>query len=182
MVIIPTLDAEVVELFSLDRISVFYVDYGNPGTLMIDQLRYWDDYLPFLAVHRRIANIKPLKQNHPEAIDQFRRVVLDRGVKIHLLDNQSPWEIQRANSWAWEAGTVIERIGRANYDIFLDDRRRLIRAHANQLKNRVSKIAAPPEPTPQQIDLLRRFCTRTCSASVDSFSSGRPLPPPNRFL
>ncbi|KAL1373688.1 hypothetical protein pipiens_018512 [Culex pipiens pipiens] len=81
---------EMVELFSLDRISVFYVDYGNPDTLKIDQLCYWDvrfDYLPFLAVHCRVANIKPLKQHHPEANDQFRRAVLDRGVKIHVLVN-----------------------------------------------------------------------------------------------
>ncbi|KAL9692953.1 hypothetical protein quinque_012238 [Culex quinquefasciatus] len=88
--------AEVVEFFSLDRISVFYVDYGNRDTLKIDQLRYWDDrfdYLPFQAVHCRVANIKPLKQNHPEATDQFRRAVLDRGVKIHVLDNQTPWEV-----------------------------------------------------------------------------------------
>ncbi|EDS31319.1 conserved hypothetical protein [Culex quinquefasciatus] len=88
--------AEVVEFFSLDRISVFYVDYGNRDTLKIDQLRYWDDrfdYLPFQAVHCRVANIKPLKQNHPEATDQFRRAVLDHGVKIHVLDNQTPWEV-----------------------------------------------------------------------------------------
>ncbi|KAL1379100.1 hypothetical protein pipiens_015150 [Culex pipiens pipiens] len=85
-------------------------NYGNPGTLMIDQLRYWDDYLPFLAVHRRIANIKPLKQNHPEAIDQFRRVVLDRGVKIHLLDNQSPWEVLKYDEDGEYIGEILGEI------------------------------------------------------------------------
>ncbi|KAL9705368.1 hypothetical protein quinque_008886 [Culex quinquefasciatus] len=71
--------AKAVELFSLDCISVFYVDYGNRDTLKIDQLRYWDDRfdcLPFQAVHCRVANIKPLKQNHPKAINQFRRAPL----------------------------------------------------------------------------------------------------------
>ncbi|XP_052566467.1 uncharacterized protein K02A2.6-like [Culex pipiens pallens] len=56
-------------------------------------------------------------------------------------------QVHRANSWQWEAGTVIEKIGRVNYNIFLDDRRRLIRSHANQLKRRVPETTASPEPT-----------------------------------
>ncbi|XP_055633565.1 uncharacterized protein K02A2.6-like [Toxorhynchites rutilus septentrionalis] len=43
-------------------------------------------------------------------------------------------QVHIGNSWQWQAATIIERIGRVNYNVFLSDRQRLIRSHTNQLK------------------------------------------------
>ncbi|XP_058811409.1 uncharacterized protein LOC131676312 [Topomyia yanbarensis] len=88
--------AEVLEFYHSDQISVFYVDYGNIDVVDISQLRYWDDrfdYLPFQAVHCRVANIRPIRSNHIEAIEQLRNAILDKGVRVRILDNMSPWEV-----------------------------------------------------------------------------------------
>ncbi|XP_062713505.1 uncharacterized protein K02A2.6-like [Aedes albopictus] len=47
-------------------------------------------------------------------------------------------QVHRANSWQWEPATVIERIGKVNYNVFL------IRSHANQLKTRVPERRTAP--------------------------------------
>lgn len=48
-------------------------------------------------------------------------------------------QVHQGNSWQWHAATVIERIGRVNYNVFLEDRQRLIRSHTNQLKQRAAE-------------------------------------------
>lgn len=62
-------------------------------------------------------------------------------------------QVHRANSWQWEPATVIERIGKVNYNVFLEDRQRLIRSHANQLKTRVPERRTAPadQPTPLSV-------------------------------
>lgn len=60
-------------------------------------------------------------------------------------------QVHRSNTWQWESATVIEKIGKVNYNVFLDDRRRLIRTHANQLKERVPESVALPVPTPLSV-------------------------------
>ncbi|XP_058444357.1 uncharacterized protein LOC131425998 [Malaya genurostris] len=88
--------AEVIEFYHSNQILVFYVDYGNTDTVDMEQLRYWDDrfdYLPFQAVHCRVANISQMRPNHVEAIDQLRNAILDKGVRVRIIDNMSPWEV-----------------------------------------------------------------------------------------
>ncbi|XP_055603986.1 uncharacterized protein K02A2.6-like [Uranotaenia lowii] len=61
-------------------------------------------------------------------------------------------QVHQGNAWQWQAATVIERIGRVNYNVFLQDRQRLIRSHINQLKHRATKTVPDPganqDPSP----------------------------------
>lgn len=59
-------------------------------------------------------------------------------------------QVHHGNSWTWEAGTVIERIGKVNYNVFLKKRRRLICSHANQLKER-SGSSSKTESSPLSV-------------------------------
>ncbi|XP_062533429.1 uncharacterized protein K02A2.6-like [Armigeres subalbatus] len=71
-------------------------------------------------------------------------------------------QVHQANSWQWESATVIERIGKVNYNVFLVDRQRLIRSHANQLKKRAA-------------DPVRKDST-PLSIFVDEFGLSSPTP------
>ncbi|XP_055591519.1 uncharacterized protein K02A2.6-like [Uranotaenia lowii] len=43
-------------------------------------------------------------------------------------------KVHQANFWKWEPATVIEKVGKVNYNVFLQKRHRLIRSHINQFK------------------------------------------------
>jgi hypothetical protein len=62
-------------------------------------------------------------------------------------------KVYRANSWQWEPGTIIEKIGTVNYNVFLDEQGRLIRSHTNQLKTRFQQ----PDQEVQQPTTLSIF-------------------------
>lgn len=59
-------------------------------------------------------------------------------------------KVHRADSWQWVSGTVIEKIGAVNYNVFLDEQGRLIRSHTNQLKTRFQQ---PDQESHQQTSL-----------------------------
>lgn len=42
--------------------------------------------------------------------------------------------IHRGNSWHWEEGWIIDKIGKVNYSVATKDR--LVSAHTNQIKQR----------------------------------------------
>lgn len=88
--------ARVVEFYNPELITVFYVDYGNTAVVSLKDLRCWDDqfdYLPFQAVHCRIANAQRLRDDHTEAIRQMFKDIINKVMKIQILDNLSPWEV-----------------------------------------------------------------------------------------
>nr|XP_019554003.2 uncharacterized protein LOC109423491 [Aedes albopictus] len=88
--------ARVVECYNPEVIVVFYVDYGNTAVLSLKDLRCWDDqfdYLPFQAVHCRIANAQRIREDHIEAIRQIYNDIINKPIKIQILDNLSPWEV-----------------------------------------------------------------------------------------
>ncbi|XP_053685585.1 uncharacterized protein K02A2.6-like [Sabethes cyaneus] len=61
-----------------------------------------------------------------------------------------------ANKWKWIPGTVIEVIGGVNYNVLLDyqsGRRKLVRSHVNQLRQRFNE-AVKPLPVPTPLDIL----------------------------
>ncbi|XP_058444432.1 uncharacterized protein K02A2.6-like [Malaya genurostris] len=45
-------------------------------------------------------------------------------------------KVYRNNKWSWQEGTVIERIGKVMYNVWLPSKRALIRSHCNQLRSR----------------------------------------------
>ncbi|XP_061509326.1 uncharacterized protein K02A2.6-like [Anopheles gambiae] len=48
-------------------------------------------------------------------------------------------QVHRNNSWEWKPASIVERVGRVNYNVFLEDNQRIIRSHANQLKKRLQE-------------------------------------------
>lgn len=80
--------ARVVEFYNPELITVFYVDYGNTAVVSLKDLRCWDDqfdYLPFQAVHCRIANAQRLRDDHTEAIRQMFKDIINKVMKIQIL-------------------------------------------------------------------------------------------------
>lgn len=80
--------ARVVECYNPEVIVVFYVDYGNTAVLSLKDLRCWDDqfdYLPFQAVHCRIANAQRIREDHIEAIRQIYNDIINKPMKIQIL-------------------------------------------------------------------------------------------------
>ncbi|XP_062541115.1 uncharacterized protein K02A2.6-like [Armigeres subalbatus] len=57
-------------------------------------------------------------------------------------------QVHQGNSWQWQAATIIERIGKVNYNVLLEDKQRLIRSHGNQLKHRA--VESVPDPVLNQ--------------------------------
>ncbi|XP_055585150.1 uncharacterized protein K02A2.6-like [Uranotaenia lowii] len=54
----------------------------------------------------------------------------------------------------WLIGTIIERIGTVNYNVWLEEKKRLIKSHANQLRARGdSKVEAYPEEAASEVKL-----------------------------
>lgn len=80
--------AEVLEYFHDGLVEVFYVDYGNKENVRLADLRLWDDrfdYLPFQAVHCRLANVGRLRDDDVRATEALREEILDRLVVVEVL-------------------------------------------------------------------------------------------------
>lgn len=45
-------------------------------------------------------------------------------------------KVYNNNNWSWEAGKVVERIGKVMYNIWIISKQTLIRSHCNQLRTR----------------------------------------------
>jgi len=45
-------------------------------------------------------------------------------------------QVHTVNKWTWIPGEIVERVGKVIYNVLVPTRRRLVRAHANQLKLR----------------------------------------------
>uniref|UniRef100_A0A182R369 C3H1-type domain-containing protein n=1 Tax=Anopheles funestus TaxID=62324 RepID=A0A182R369_ANOFN len=87
--------ATVCDVFD-NRISVFYVDYGNTATVGTNEVRRWEDrfkFLPFQAVYCRISNIQRIKPCHLQAIQQLHSCILDKPIRALIIDNKHPWEV-----------------------------------------------------------------------------------------
>lgn len=45
-------------------------------------------------------------------------------------------KVFRNNKWSWDAGTVVERLGKVMYNVWLPTKQNLIRSHCNQMRTR----------------------------------------------
>ncbi|XP_058449437.1 uncharacterized protein K02A2.6-like [Malaya genurostris] len=67
--------------------------------------------------------------------EQFNRKHGTKERRYHPQD--SVWaKVFRNNKWYWEAGTVIDRLGKVMYNIWLPEKKSLIRSHCNQMRSR----------------------------------------------
>jgi hypothetical protein len=101
-----------------------------------------------------LAPAARLYQDNQHAIKMSEQFNKHHGAVSRTFSPNEPifYKLHRNNSWAWHAGTVIERVGAANYNVLIDGR--CIKAHANQLKQRfvtgLDSIA--PSPSDSFID------------------------------
>ncbi|XP_055605159.1 uncharacterized protein K02A2.6-like [Uranotaenia lowii] len=58
-------------------------------------------------------------------------------------------KVHRNNTWSWEPGQILERIGRVIYNVWLSEKRNLVRSHTNQLRKRYES-EQPTSPVQQQ--------------------------------
>ncbi|XP_053685985.1 uncharacterized protein K02A2.6-like [Sabethes cyaneus] len=100
----------------------------SPAELLLDRkLRTGMDLLkPPTSYH---------KQAESKQEDQFNR---KHGTKARNYDAKDlVWnKVYRNNTWSWEPGQILKRIGRVIYNVWLPGKRDLVRSHANQLKRR----------------------------------------------
>jgi len=116
----------------------------------------------------------PTQLNEHNMADQFNR---HHGAKAHSyrVNDLIYCQIHRGNSWTWQAGTVLERLGAANYLVRINDR--VIKAHANQLKLRFDQnepnLMIPTDETslpfiPQQYIYQERKLTNVADADAEN--------------
>lgn len=89
--------AEVLDYFHDGLVVVLYLDYGNQERLGMADLRTWDDrfdYLPFQAVHCRLANVTRKRGGEGEEEEEvediqgtlaLREVIYDKRVAVKVL-------------------------------------------------------------------------------------------------
>lgn len=59
-------------------------------------------------------------------------------------------KVHRNNTWTWEPGQIVERVGRVIYNVWLPEKQNLIRSHCNQLRRRFESAevkSTQPQPT-----------------------------------
>ncbi|XP_058446711.1 uncharacterized protein K02A2.6-like [Malaya genurostris] len=131
------------------------------------------------------------------------RVQLEQSSEIHPLKRQFIVKdtvyakVFVKNQWHWVSGTVLERVGRAMYNVQLDNSK-LIRSHVNQLRDRANsesrRVSALTDRTKLPLSILLDAwnlparCTpdplahSTPVASIPSCSSSRQSSVPNTLL
>ncbi|XP_062700183.1 uncharacterized protein K02A2.6-like [Aedes albopictus] len=85
-------------------------------------------------------------------------------------------KVYSRNKWTWTPGTVVEKVGKVMYNIWLNDRR-MIRSHINQLRARTGTIAKSPS-SKQQLPiniLLNEWKLSTASTPIVRASTSPPL-------
>ncbi|XP_055522646.1 uncharacterized protein K02A2.6-like [Wyeomyia smithii] len=109
------------------------VDFGNksPAEIMLERpIRTVSSMLLPPDQTISTAQAKAAQQN-----EQFNKKQFVPGDLVYA-------QVHQGNSWHWGAATVIERIGRVNYNVLLQDRQRLIRSHIDQLKPRSVEVVS----------------------------------------
>ncbi|KAL1380071.1 hypothetical protein pipiens_014469 [Culex pipiens pipiens] len=108
--------AEVLDYFHDGLVVVLYLDYGNQERLGMADLRTWDDrfdYLPFQAVHCRLAN----------GTVALREVIYDKRVAVKVLDVRSYWEVLVYDGCGIDVGEflVSRKVALPRNPIVIDD-------------------------------------------------------------
>uniref|UniRef100_A0A1Q3FVI6 C3H1-type domain-containing protein n=1 Tax=Culex tarsalis TaxID=7177 RepID=A0A1Q3FVI6_CULTA len=122
--------AEVLDYFHDELIVVFYLDYGNQERLGMADLRTWDDrfdYLPFQAVHCRLANVtRKVEEVGEEDIQgtlALREAIYDKRIAVKVLDIRSYWEVLVYDGCEIDVGEflVSRKVALPRKPIVIDD-------------------------------------------------------------
>ncbi|KAL9696262.1 hypothetical protein quinque_015547 [Culex quinquefasciatus] len=112
--------AEVLDYFHDGLVVVLYLDYGNQEQLGMADLRTWDDrfdYLPFQAVHCRLANVTRKRDTC------LREVIYDKRVAVKVLDVRSYWEVLVYDGCGIDVGEFLvnRKVALPRNPIVIDD-------------------------------------------------------------
>ncbi|XP_055526980.1 uncharacterized protein K02A2.6-like [Wyeomyia smithii] len=109
------------------------------------------------------------KQTDSKQEDQFNR---KHGTKARNYDAKDlVWaKVHRNNTWSWEPGRVLERIGRVIYNVWLPAKHDLERSHANQLKKRYGSEKPRAPVTQQTSQILLNILLESCGLTNGSSS------------
>ncbi|XP_055543310.1 uncharacterized protein K02A2.6-like [Wyeomyia smithii] len=107
------------------------------------------------------------KQTDFKQEDQFNR---KHGTKARNYDAKDlVWaKVHRNNTWSWEPGRVLGRIGRVIYNVWLPAKRDLVRSHANQLKKRYESEKPRAPVTQQTSQIPLNILLESCGVSKSS--------------
>ncbi|XP_065075308.1 uncharacterized protein K02A2.6-like [Ochlerotatus camptorhynchus] len=89
-------------------------------------------------------------------------------------------KVFRNNKWHWEAGEVLERIGKVMHNVWLPGKKSLIRSHSNQLRTRHlsdNQLPAFESPRDQQTPLSILLGSWNLNALTPELDDLPPLPP-----
>ncbi|XP_065078246.1 uncharacterized protein LOC135701391 [Ochlerotatus camptorhynchus] len=115
-----------------------------------------------------------IKNSNQEA--QFKR---KHGTKSRIYIPQDlVWtKVFRNNKWSWDAGTVVERLGKVMYNIWLPTKQMLIRSHCNQMRTRYqSDEQQLKTQTPAESQLPLSVLLDSCGLSTTSSPEAENLP------
>ncbi|XP_038104315.1 tudor and KH domain-containing protein isoform X2 [Culex quinquefasciatus] len=127
--------AEVLDYFHDGLVVVLYLDYGNQERLGMADLRTWDDrfdYLPFQAVHCRLANVTRKRGGEGEEEEEaediqgtlaLREVIYDKRVAVKVLDVRSYWEVLVYDGCGIDVGEFLvnRKVALPRNPIVIDD-------------------------------------------------------------
>ncbi|XP_062537710.1 uncharacterized protein K02A2.6-like [Armigeres subalbatus] len=112
------------------------------------------------------------KQAESKQESQFNR---KHGTKVrNYYAEELVWtKVHRNNTWSWEPGQVLERIGRVIYNVWLPEKRNLIRSHCNQLKKRYEseQLSSTAQNKCTQIPLIKGGSSPSTSQATKSYYS-----------
>ncbi|XP_055618874.1 tudor domain-containing protein 6 isoform X4 [Toxorhynchites rutilus septentrionalis] len=125
--------AEVTEYIDDEMIRVFYLDYGNKAKVRIDDLRLWDDsfdYVPFQAIHCRIANVHQREDTKKTATTILKNAILEKIVSVEVLDIRSIWEVYLFDTTGNDIGQLLvdQQLAHLRQPIVFSDKQGLVPA------------------------------------------------------
>ncbi|XP_038106927.1 uncharacterized protein K02A2.6-like [Culex quinquefasciatus] len=102
----------------------------------------------------------PTPFNKPADSEQEKQFNRKHGAKARNYNVKDlVWaKVHRNNTWTWEPGQVLERVGAVVYNVWLPSKQDLIRSHCNQLRKRHESEAV--ESTEEQQPLSQQFNNR----------------------
>lgn len=149
-------------------------DGKSPGELMYGR--------PIRTSLEMLRPPTPYNESTDEQEKQFNRKHGTKAREYHPHD--LVWaKVYSANTWTWQPGKVIERIGSVMYNVWLSSKQNLIRSHCNQMRSRYESegsarnISAPANTQVPLSILLDSWGLRsTITDTEDESSQATPLP------
>ncbi|XP_055613639.1 uncharacterized protein K02A2.6-like [Uranotaenia lowii] len=82
--------------------------------------------------------LKPPSQYFSKTTKQDQQFNRKHGAKARSYERQDlVWaKVYENNSWCWEPGQILERVGNVIYNVWLPQKSKLIRSHCNQMRQR----------------------------------------------